>query len=96
MSKEQRRLEIINDMCLTWRHDYGFLKEDRSAWNMGGITDEERKGLFRNMSQLFDHHIEPILKERDAFINGEMIPLPKSEQQAKAMILLAEHYLNNR
>ena len=28
MSKEQRRLEIINDMCLTWRHDYGFLKED--------------------------------------------------------------------
>jgi hypothetical protein len=25
-----------------------------------------------------------------------MVPLPKSEQQAKAMILLAEHYLKNR
>ncbi len=37
-----------------------------------------------------------ILQERDDLINGDMVPLPKSEQQAKAMILLAEHYLNNR
>jgi hypothetical protein len=48
------------------------------------------------MTQVFDHHIEPILQERDGLINGDMVPLPKSEQQAKAMILLAEHYLKNR
>ena len=97
-NKEQRRLQIINDMCLTFRHDYGITisEDDRMYTLNSGMTDLERKGFFNTMTQVFDHHIDPILQERDGLINGDMVPLPKSEQQAKAMILLAEHYLKNR
>jgi hypothetical protein len=97
-NKEQRRLQIINDMCMTFRHDYGLVlsEDDKMYTLMSGMTERERKSLFNDMAQIFDHHIEPILQERDGLINGDMVPLPKSEQQAKAMILLAEHYLNNK
>jgi hypothetical protein len=97
-NKEQRRLQLINDMCLTFRHDYGITinEDDRMYTLNSGMTELERKGFFDTMTQVFDHHIEPILKERDELIGGDMITLPKSEQHAKAMILLAENYLNNR
>ncbi len=97
-NKEQRRLQIINDMCMTYRHDYGITisEDDRMYTLNSGMTEREREGFFNTMAQVFDHHIEPILKERDGLIDGDMIPLPKSEQHAKAMSLLAESYLKSR
>jgi hypothetical protein len=97
-NKEQRRLQIINNMCLTFRHDYGLRisEDDRMYTLMSGMTEMEAQALFNDMAQIFDNDIEPILKERDELIGGDMIPLPKSEQHAKAMILLAEHYLKHR
>lgn len=95
MDKEQHKEQIIHDMYLTWRHDYGLLKENSFVWG-SGMTEPERQGLFRSMSQIFEHHIEPILKERDEFMNGERIPLPKNEAHARAMLIIAQHYLDNK
>lgn len=45
--------DIIRDMCITYRHDYGLLPE------------EERSFVFRRMSQLYDNCIEPHMKMKD-------------------------------
>lgn len=95
MDKEQRKNQIINDMCLTWRHDYGLRLPEGDPFS-SGMTDKERQALYRDMAQLFEHHIEPILKERDELMNGERVPLPKNDNHAKAMLLLAQHYLDNK
>lgn len=42
---------MINNMCLTWRHDFGLLNE------------QEQNALRSNMEQLVYHCIEPKLKE---------------------------------
>ena len=39
------REEVINNMCMTWRHDYGLLDES------------EQKSLFNRMAQVFDNDI---------------------------------------
>lgn len=48
------REDIIRSMCLTWRHDYGM---EKGAF--GGMTDEERESLRRQMAQVFDNDIAP-------------------------------------
>lgn len=48
------REEIIDSMCLTWRHDFGL---DKSG--LCGMTDDERSALRSRMAQLFDNDIAP-------------------------------------
>lgn len=40
------RNKIINNMCMTFRHDYGLMEED------------ERQALFNKMEQIFKNDIE--------------------------------------
>ena len=55
--------EIINDMCMTYRHDYGLDKlPDDPSW-CAGMTPDERKGLYNTMRQIYENNIEPLLKE---------------------------------
>jgi len=56
------REEIINDMCMTYRHDCGLdrLPED-PPWT-AGMTTEERKGLYNTMAQIYDNNIAPIME----------------------------------
>ena len=60
------REQIITSMCYTWRHDYGLHKEpDPGGYSFPGIagmTDEERKGLWNSMAQIFDNDIAPHMK----------------------------------
>ena len=62
MTKE----EIITDMCYTWRHDYGLDKKPDPSF-MGlisaGMTDLERQSLYKQMEQLYNHHIQPLVDE---------------------------------
>lgn len=53
------RDQIIDSMCLTWRHDYGL---EKSA--MGGMTHNERESLRRQMAHLFDNDIAPFMEFR--------------------------------
>ena len=58
--------EIINDMCMTYRHDYGLDKDPNDPPWCAGMTTEERKGLYNTMRQIYENDIVPLLK-----LNGE-------------------------
>jgi hypothetical protein len=57
--------EIINNMCMTFRHDYGIeiSEEDKMYTLSSGMTRREREALFRDMKQVFDNDILPIFEK---------------------------------
>ena len=55
MSREQ----IITDMCMTYRHDYGLDRMPEDPPWVAGMTPEERKGLWDTMAQIYDNNIAP-------------------------------------
>lgn len=60
------REQIINNMCMTFRHDYGLeISEDDRMYTplMSGMTKQEREALYRDMSQIFDNDIAPIFEK---------------------------------
>lgn len=64
MKKEQ----IIHDMCMTYRHDYGLRKlPDEPSWT-AGMTEEDAKMLYKTMEQIYTNSIEPHIEElKNAF-----------------------------
>lgn len=54
------REEIIESMCLTYRHDFHLEKDDRLVFS-SGTTVEERNALRRTIGQIFDHDIAPYM-----------------------------------
>lgn len=58
------REEIINNMCLTYRHDYGItISEDDKMYTLNsGVTELERKGIWNTMAQVFDNDIAPYME----------------------------------
>jgi hypothetical protein len=91
------REQIINNMCLTFRHDYGLVisEDDRMYTLNSGMTELERQGLFNTMSQVFDHNIAPLVDSAMKYEAGTHCPIPKSIDQAKGMILISQHYLDS-
>ena len=59
---KKTREDIINDMCFTYRHDYGLDKREGAYAFESGMTDIERKGLWNQMAQIFDNDIAPYMK----------------------------------
>ena len=56
------RDQIITSMCYTWRHDYGLDKSEHDGPGgliSAGLTDAERRLLWRQMAQIFDNDIAP-------------------------------------
>ena len=90
------REQLITDMCLTFRHDYGLvISEDERMYSLSsGMTELERQGLFNTMSQIFDHHFANSLEEYRKVNEGEAITIPKSVEHAKAMMGVAQWYLD--
>ena len=86
------REEIINSMCYTWRHDFGLDKDHNSL--SSGMTAMERVLLWNAMAQIFDNDISPLLDEANDILIGSRIVLPKTQEQAEAMLAAAEFYLN--
>ena len=86
------REEIINSMCYTWRHDFGLDKDHDSL--SSGVTAIERVLLWNAMAQIFDNDISPLLDEANDILIGSRIVLPKTQEQAEAMLAAAEFYLN--
>lgn len=91
------REQIINDMCMTCRHDYGLeiSEDDRMYTLSSGMTKHEREALWRNMAQIFDNDIAPLLKNSNQYEAGTHIPIPKNVDQARGMVLIGQNYLDN-
>lgn len=54
------REQLIFNMCLTWRHDYGLIKDTTDILS-SGMTIDERNALWNRMAQLYDNVIQPHL-----------------------------------
>jgi len=91
------RDQIIDSMCMTFRHDYGLVisEDDRMYSIMSGMTENERKALWRSMAQIFDNDIAPLIEDDKRIKEGTHIPIPANVEQAKGMILVAENYLKH-
>lgn len=91
------REEFINNMCMTFRHDYGLRisEDDRMYTLMSGMTESEAQSLYRDMAQIFDNDIAPMLEEYRKVNEGESITIPKSKEHAKSMLRVAQWYLDN-
>jgi len=83
---------------MTFRHDYGLrISEDDKMYTlMSGMTEREQKELFDSMSQVFDNDIAPFLEDYRKVNDGEYITMPKNEDHAKAMLRVAQFYLDNQ
>ena len=57
------REEIINNMCMTFRHDYGLRisEDDRMYTINSGMTEREAQSLYNDMAQVFDNDIAPYM-----------------------------------
>lgn len=86
--------EIITDMCMTYRHDYGLTKRPEDPPWVAGMTDTERLGLYKTMEQLYDHHIAPMQNQLEKLSNGESVILPKDKEHAENMVRVGMFYLD--
>ena len=59
------REEIINSMCMTYRHDYGLTRLTTDFPFTAGMLDTERKALWNQMAQIFDNDILPCMTYRE-------------------------------
>ncbi len=54
--------QIIHDMCMTYRHDYGLRKTDNDPTWTSGMTEQDAKMLYKTMEQIYNNDIEPIIE----------------------------------
>jgi len=54
--------QIIHDMCMTYRHDYGLHKKDDDPPWTSGMTAQDAKMLYKTMEQIYNNNIEPIIE----------------------------------
>ena len=65
--------QIIRDMCLTVRHDFGLpceMKRTFAGTISAGMTPAQQKDLWRQMEQIYNNVIEPALREAK-LVKGE-------------------------
>jgi len=56
------RETIIANMCYTFRHDFGILKQIGDSITdslSSGVTEDERLYIWNTMAQIFDNDIAP-------------------------------------
>ena len=65
------REQIINNMCYTYRHDYGLtISEDDKMYTLNsGVTELERKYIWQQMTQIFDNDIAPYMEFKNESIS---------------------------
>jgi hypothetical protein len=84
-------------MCLTYRHDFGLeISEDERMYTINaGMTRSEREALFNDMAQVYDQIFAYSLEEYRRVYEGEALIIPKSDEHAKAMMGVAQWYLDS-
>lgn len=61
--------EIIHDMCMTYRHDYGLRKKSTDPSWTAGMTEEDAKMLYKTMEQIYTNNIEPMLSHYNKLLS---------------------------
>lgn len=57
------RHKIVTSMCYTTRHDYGLVVDTDDPTHFGtAMNRQQQEALYRQMDQLYDHHIDPLVK----------------------------------
>lgn len=57
------RVRIVTSMCYTYRHDYGLVCENEDPVHFGSCMNrQQQEALYRQMDQLYDHHIQPLMR----------------------------------
>ena len=88
------REQIIHNMCMTFRHEYGLGSGEDNRMH-AFMPEQEAQILFNNMARIFDNDIAPLIENAKRYEEGTHIPIPVNSEYAKAMILVAEHYLQH-
>lgn len=88
--------EIVYDMCMTYRHDYGLRKQPNDPPWTAGMTEEDAKSLYRVMEQIYTNDIEPMLKELKDLQEGRRVQLPQNKEHAALMLRLAQMYFEDK
>lgn len=88
------KAEIVNNMCMTYRHDYGLNKNENDPPWVSGMTPSERAGLYKTMEQIFDNNIAPLLKDAQDLYEGNSVVVPKDKEHAEALVKMGMFYLN--
>ena len=58
------REEIIHSMCVMYREDYDLPKLATDPPWVRGMTELERRGLWRVMEQIYNINLKPILEKK--------------------------------
>lgn len=87
--------EIINEMCMSYRHDYGLRKLPGEPPWTAGMTDEDAMMLYKTMESIYTNDIEPLLKEFNDLKEGRSVQIPQSKEHAALMLRLAQMYLED-
>lgn len=61
--------EIIHDMCMTYRHDYGLRKKSTDPTWTAGMTEEDAKMLYKTMEQIYTNDIQPLLNHYNKLLS---------------------------
>jgi len=88
--------EIINDMCMTYRHDYGLRKDPSEPPWTAGMTEEDAKMLYKTMEQIYTNDIEPLLKNAQDLYDGNSVVVPKDKEHAEALVRMGMFYLDQK
>ena len=87
-------------MCYTFRHDYGLRKHsDPGGYTFpfeAGMTEQEAIMLYKQMEQIYNNDIEPLLKYYDDLHSGNSVVLPKDKEHAEAMVKVGTFYLEQK
>lgn len=54
--------DLIDAMCLTWRHDFALPRSTDSLGIEYGMTSQGRDGLRLQMRQIYEHHVKPAIQ----------------------------------
>jgi hypothetical protein len=88
--------EIINSMCMTYRHDYGLRKLPTDPPWIAGMTEEDAKMLYKTMEQIYTNDIEPLVQEAKDLIDGNSVVVPRDREHAEALVRMGMFYLDQK
>lgn len=88
--------EIVHNMCLTYRHDYGLRKQDNDPPWTAGMTEYDAKMLYKTMEQIYDNDIAPVVKHYEDLCSGNCVVIPKDNEHAEAMVKVGMFYLDQQ
>lgn len=54
--------ELIERMCMTFRHDFRVVLIEDDVWLGSGMTERERAALRTSMRQIWEHDIMPYVQ----------------------------------